>query len=163
MMQYFYACCPQDENSDEEPLIDVVGFNFKNNTYKVSLGLPDWVAKSVDSGGYYTFYTQIGRNVFDAVIKYAKVNNFGKIKRILENFVEDSYERFYAISNPHENLIDAVIIDLETKTYNTIIGASDSILDGDSNVRFQLVSQYMLDLIIDGLKQRIFKKSEISI
>lgn len=162
MMQYFYACCLQDKNFDEEPLIDVVGFNFKNNTYKVSLGLPDWVAESVDRNGNYTFYTQIGRTVFDAVIKYARVNNFGKIKRILGDFVEDSYERFYAISNPHENLIDAVIIDLETKTYNTIVGASDSILDGD-NVRFQLVSQYMLDLIIDGLKQREFKENKFTL
>lgn len=162
MMQYFYTYCSQDENSDEEPLIDVVGFNFKNNTYEVSLGLPDWVAELVDRDGNYTFYTQIGRNVFDAVIKYAKVNNFGKIKRILGDFVEDSYERFYAISNPHENLIDAVIIDLETKTYNTIVGASDSILDGD-NVRFQLVSQYMLELIIDGLKQRGLKENKFTL
>lgn len=163
MMQYFYTYCSQDENSDEEPLIDVVGFNFKNNTYEVSLGLPDWVAESVDRNGNYTFYTQIGRNVFDAVIKYARVNNFGKIKRILGDFVEDSYERFYAISNPHENLVDAVIIDLETKTYNTIVGASDSILDGDSNVHFHLVSQYMLDLIIDGLKQREFKENKFTL
>ena len=98
MMQYFYAYCSQDENYDEEPLIDVVGFNFKNNTYKISLGLPDWAAESVELEGNYTFYTQIGRTVFDAIIKYARVNNFGKIKRILDNFVEDSYERFYAIS-----------------------------------------------------------------
>ena len=163
MIQYFYTYCSQDENSDEEPLIDVVGFNFKNNTYKISLGLPDWAAESVDLEGNYTFYTQIGRTVFDAIIKYARVNNFGKIKRILDNFVEDSYERFYAISNPHSNLVDAIIIDLETKTYNTILGADDSILDGEGGIIFHLVSRYMLELIIDGLKQRDFKESKFTL
>ena len=162
MVQYFYTYCSQNEDSEDEPLIDVVGFNFKNNTYEVSLGLPDWAAESVDINGNYTFYTKIGRPVFDAVIKYARVNNFGKIKRILGNFVEDSYERFYAISNPRENLIDAIIIDLETKTYNSIEGESDSILDTDSDIIFHHVSKYMLDLIIDGLKQRDFKESKFT-
>ena len=156
MMQYFYT-----DSLEDEYLIDVVCFDFIECKYEVSLGLPFLAAESVDLEENYTYYTCISREIFDSVIKYAKVSNFSKIKRILGDFVLDPYERFYAISNGDK--CNILIVALETKSYRLALDVDISITDCDCGVAYNLVSGYMFDLIIDGLNQRGFKESKILI